>query len=77
MMPFPEKQTDEFPFLRIPVHAGKSTLMGRLLHDVGAISAKDVHKNQRESAAAGKVTRTSRVDVRCVCVRVTVQTAHQ
>ena len=29
--------------------------MGRLLHDVGAVSAKEMHKNQRDSAAAGKV----------------------
>ena len=28
--------------------------MGRLLHDVGAVSAKEAHKNQRDSAAAGK-----------------------
>ena len=34
--------------------------MGRLLHDVGAVSAKEVHKNQREAAQAGKVQRRSR-----------------
>ncbi|GAX83662.1 hypothetical protein CEUSTIGMA_g11087.t1 [Chlamydomonas eustigma] len=38
------------------VDAGKSTLMGRLLHDVGATSIKDVHKNQREAAQAGKAS---------------------
>ena len=37
--------------------------MGRLLHDVGAISAKEVHKNQRDSAAAGKVGKPSCVGV--------------
>jgi hypothetical protein len=37
------------------VDAGKSTLMGRLLHDLGQVSQKEVHKNQRESAHAGKV----------------------
>lgn len=37
------------------VDAGKSTLMGRLLHDLGQVSQKEVHKNQRESAQAGKV----------------------
>lgn len=37
------------------VDAGKSTLMGRLLYDLGHISAKDVHRNQRDAAAAGKV----------------------
>ena len=44
------------PCCHVPVPlSGKSTLMGRLLHDVGAISDKEVHKNQRDSAAAGKV----------------------
>lgn len=38
------------------VDAGKSTLMGRLLHDLGQVSQKEVHKNQRESAQAGKVS---------------------
>lgn len=37
------------------VDAGKSTLMGRLLHELGQVSQKEVHKNQRESAQAGKV----------------------
>ncbi|KAJ9529429.1 hypothetical protein QJQ45_013713, partial [Haematococcus lacustris] len=36
------------------VDAGKSTLMGRLLHDLGCVTAKEVHKNQREAAAVGK-----------------------
>lgn len=35
--------------------AGKSTLMGRLLHDLGYVSAKEAHRNQREASAAGKV----------------------
>lgn len=39
------------------VDAGKSTLMGRLLHDLGQVSQKEVHKNQREAAQAGKVRR--------------------
>jgi len=36
------------------VDAGKSTLMGRLLHDLGHVSQKEAHKNARDSAAAGK-----------------------
>eukprot|EP00775_Hariotina_reticulata_P011038 gene11038-11193_t len=36
------------------VDAGKSTLMGRLLHDLGQVSQKVVHKNQKEAAQAGK-----------------------
>lgn len=42
------------------VDAGKSTLMGRLLHDLGQVSQKEVHKNQRESAQAGKVRQAGR-----------------
>lgn len=38
------------------VDAGKSTLMGRLLHDVGVVSAKEVRQYQRDAAAAGKVS---------------------
>lgn len=38
------------------VDAGKSTLMGRLLHELGHVSQKEMHKNQRESAQAGKVS---------------------
>ena len=38
------------------VDAGKSTLMGRLLHDVGAIGAKEVHRNEREAAQMGKAS---------------------
>jgi hypothetical protein len=38
--------------------AGKSTLMGRLLSELGQVSQKEVHKNQRESAQAGKVRPT-------------------
>lgn len=37
------------------VDAGKSTLMGRLLHDLGHVSQKEVHKNQKDAAQAGKV----------------------
>ncbi len=37
------------------VDAGKSTLMGRLMHDLGHISQKEAHRNQRDAAAAGKV----------------------
>ncbi|EIE22483.1 hypothetical protein COCSUDRAFT_47906 [Coccomyxa subellipsoidea C-169] len=36
------------------VDAGKSTLMGRLLHELGHISQKTVHKAQRDATAAGK-----------------------
>lgn len=37
------------------VDAGKSSLMGRLLHDLGYVSARDAHRNQRDATAAGKV----------------------
>eukprot|EP00955_Chlamydomonas_euryale_P001455 16664-Chlamydomonas_euryale.AAC.1 len=30
--------------------------MGRLLHDVGAVSAKTAHRNARDAAAAGKAS---------------------
>ncbi|EFJ41150.1 elongation factor-like protein, partial [Volvox carteri f. nagariensis] len=36
------------------VDAGKSSLMGRLLHELGLVSARDAHKYQRDAAAAGK-----------------------
>lgn len=36
------------------VDAGKSTLIGRLLHDLGRVDSKTAHKNQREASAAGK-----------------------
>ncbi|KAG2498490.1 hypothetical protein HYH03_003742 [Edaphochlamys debaryana] len=36
------------------VDAGKSSLMGRLLHELGLVSAKDAHRFQRDAAAAGK-----------------------
>lgn len=36
------------------VDAGKSTLMGRMLYELGLISDKAVHKTQREAAATGK-----------------------
>eukprot|EP00878_Enallax_costatus_P005079 GHUV01005340.1.p1 GENE.GHUV01005340.1~~GHUV01005340.1.p1 ORF type:complete len:524 (+),score=140.75 GHUV01005340.1:175-1572(+) len=38
------------------VDAGKSTLMGRLLADLGNVSQKEVHKNQKEAAQAGKAS---------------------
>ena len=41
------------------VDSGKSTLMGRLLHDLGQVTQKEVHKNQREAAQAGKVSALS------------------
>lgn len=31
------------------VDAGKSSLMGRILHLLGRVSRKDMHKNERES----------------------------
>jgi hypothetical protein len=37
------------------VDAGKSTLMGRLLFELGHVTQKDVHRNQRDAAVAGKV----------------------
>lgn len=39
------------------VDAGKSTLMGRLLHDLGYVSQKEAHKQARDAANAGKVRR--------------------
>lgn len=45
------------------VDAGKSSLMGRLLHDLGLVSAKEAHKFQRDAAAAGKVRAVWRVVV--------------
>lgn len=36
------------------VDAGKSTTMGRLLHEVGAVGTKESNKNARDAAAAGK-----------------------
>ncbi|KAL3137939.1 hypothetical protein ABBQ38_005186 [Trebouxia sp. C0009 RCD-2024] len=38
------------------VDAGKSTLMGRLLHDLGYVSQKTVHKHEKEAAQAGKAS---------------------
>lgn len=38
------------------VDAGKSTLMGRLLHDLGLVDQRTVHKNQKEAAQAGKAS---------------------
>lgn len=36
------------------VDAGKSTLMGRLLYELGRINEKSRHANERESNRAGK-----------------------
>jgi len=36
------------------VDAGKSTLMGRLLYEMGYVDQRTVHKNQKESAETGK-----------------------
>jgi len=38
------------------VDAGKSTLMGRLLHDLGAVDQRTVHKHEKEAAQAGKAS---------------------
>ncbi|KAK9840911.1 hypothetical protein WJX81_000017 [Elliptochloris bilobata] len=38
------------------VDAGKSTLMGRLLHDLGQVSQKVAHRHARDAAAAGKAS---------------------
>lgn len=38
------------------VDAGKSTLMGRLLHELGCVSQKVVHKHQKEAAEVGKAS---------------------
>lgn len=37
------------------VDAGKSTLVGRLLHDLGYVDQRTVHKNVKEAEQAGKV----------------------
>jgi elongation factor 1 alpha-like protein len=36
------------------VDAGKSTLMGRLLHEIGELSDKELVNNQRQSQRIGK-----------------------
>ncbi|GMH43071.1 hypothetical protein BSKO_10993 [Bryopsis sp. KO-2023] len=38
------------------VDAGKSTLMGRLLYDLGQIGQKEMHKNKKEAAQMGKAS---------------------
>lgn len=38
------------------VDAGKSTLMGRLLHDLGHVDDRAVRKNQQAAQAAGKAS---------------------
>ena len=37
------------------VDAGKSTLRGRLLHDLGLVDQRTVHKHEKAAAQAGKV----------------------
>jgi elongation factor 1 alpha-like protein len=49
------------------VDAGKSTLMGRLLHELGQVSQKEVHKNQKEAAQAGKVSGHHLVTASILC----------
>lgn len=36
------------------VDAGKSTLMGQLLHQLGKVDARTAHRHQKEASAAGK-----------------------
>ncbi len=38
------------------VDAGKSTLMGRLLADLGLVSAKTLHRHAHDAAVAGKAS---------------------
>mmetsp|Transcript_20395 Transcript_20395/g.56534 ORF Transcript_20395/g.56534 Transcript_20395/m.56534 type:complete len:474 (-) Transcript_20395:108-1529(-) len=38
------------------VDAGKSTLMGRLLHDLGLVDQRTVHKHKKEAVQAGKAS---------------------
>ena len=39
------------------VDAGKSTLMGRLLYDMGYVDRHTQHKNEKEASESGKVRR--------------------
>ncbi|KAK4046544.1 hypothetical protein OIV83_005996 [Microbotryomycetes sp. JL201] len=52
------QQSKEKPTLSLVVvghvDAGKSTLMGRVLHDLGEVSDRSVEQNQRQSAKMGK-----------------------
>ena len=38
------------------VDAGKSTLMGRLLADLGLVPARTLHRHAHDAAAAGKAS---------------------
>ncbi len=38
------------------VDAGKSTLMGRLLADLGLVAPKTLHRHAHDAAAAGKAS---------------------
>ncbi|KAK4699995.1 elongation factor 1 alpha-like protein, partial [Phenoliferia sp. Uapishka_3] len=53
-----EKEKDEKPVLSLVVvghvDAGKSTLMGRLLHELGVLSDRALQSNQRQSEKIGK-----------------------
>jgi elongation factor 1 alpha-like protein len=51
MLPEAKKQKKQLLHLIVVGHvdAGKSTLMGHILHLLGRISQKDMHKNERES----------------------------
>ncbi|CAM6125926.1 unnamed protein product [Calypogeia fissa] len=53
-----EIKADRKPLLHLivigHVDAGKSTLMGHILHLLGRVSQKDMHKNERESKQQGK-----------------------
>lgn len=51
------------------VDAGKSTLMGRMLYELGLLSDKAVHKAQRDAAAAGKVGAQPLYVCLCACAR--------
>jgi hypothetical protein len=53
-LPCPSRLPTQFCQPPCTPPAGKSTLMGRLLHDLGLVSQKEVHRNQRDAAAAGK-----------------------
>ncbi|CAM6034630.1 unnamed protein product [Sphagnum compactum] len=56
MLPEAKKQKKQLLHLIVVGHvdAGKSTLMGHILHLLGRISQKDMHKNERESKQQGK-----------------------
>lgn len=58
------------------VDAGKSTLMGRLLHDLGLVDQRTVHKNQKEAAQAGKVQRGPALPMRCTYANPGIEGTH-